>query len=96
MRQRALRSRLPFTFPLNEEIDHELQPRINTLEKTPSVEVRIPDNTKDDRPMFTSMEILEPNVEEDLYEKIMFKDDHTSVGAIPIPTAFNILQKPAS
>ena len=63
------------------------------MEKTLSDEVLIPEN---DPPTFTSVEVHEPNVEEDLSDEIMFEDDNTSVGVVLIPTAFNLLQKSSS
>lgn len=104
MRQQALRSRIPFTFPSTEETNQELQPFIDSIKKTLSEDIPTPvnavnfspQNFVDDNPSnLSSVEDPKPNSEDDLSDEIMFEEDNPIVGAILIPSTFNLLQKPS-
>lgn len=59
----------------------------------------VPDSTNisDDPPsmFFSNGDVSSPIVEDDLSKEIMFKDDNTTIGVIPVlvPTSFDICQK---
>lgn len=53
-------------------------------------------NASDNPPTFTSEEVPKPDVKDDISDEIMFEDDNTIDGVIPVPTTFNLLQKPSS
>ncbi|CAI9268547.1 unnamed protein product [Lactuca saligna] len=92
MRQRALRSRLPFTFPSDDETDHTFNPFKEAQKITSTGDVPNSTNVSDDPPpKFKNEEAPKPPTNYDLSDEVMFEDDNTIVGAILIPTAFNIL-----
>ncbi|CAI9283245.1 unnamed protein product [Lactuca saligna] len=96
MCQQALRRHLPFTFPLDAEIDQEFNPS-KEAQQTATGDVPDPTNVLDDPPMkCTSEEAHKPPYEKDLSDNVMFRDDNINVDAISIPSTFNMLHKPSS
>lgn len=128
MRQRAIRSRIHFTFPSDEETDQVFQPSIDAFKMKLIVDVPTSNFTVDDPPRNeyvvvgevpdTTFASYKPPLkndvakdvpvstpisddpklddEEDHFKEIMFEEDNKTVGVIPIPSTFNMLQKPSS
>lgn len=91
MCQRGLWSRLPFTFPSDEETDQVFNPS-KEAQKTSIGDVTESTNVSNDSPhMFTSEIPPTDPTDDDLSDEDMFEDDNTTVGAISIPLAFHSL-----
>ncbi|CAI9265625.1 unnamed protein product [Lactuca saligna] len=97
MRQRALRSRLPFTFTSDKETDQALKPFDEAQNITSPGDVPDSTNVSDDPPPnFTCKEALNHPIDDDLSNEVMFEDNNTKIIAISIPSSFNFLYKPSS
>ncbi|CAI9292312.1 unnamed protein product [Lactuca saligna] len=95
MRHRAIQSNLSFTFPTDAKTDQEFTSS-KQAKQTATGDVPDPIIVSNDPPLkFLSEETPKPPDEEQ-YEDVMFDDDRTSVGAIPILTTFKSLEKPSS